>query len=223
MEIVLASKNPRKRRELEEILRETVPKLSVVEAEWPDVAETAMTFRENALLKARTVHTVTGFFALADDSGLEVDALDGAPGVWSARFALPAVQEAAGRSDSSAASASSMLDPSASADLQTQANNAELLRRLDGVTDRRARFRCVIALCGETEAGVHVETTVEGRVEGVIVQSPVGNEGFGYDPLFRPVGWDCTFAEAGPVEKATVSHRARALSEAAVLLSKIFP
>lgn len=150
----------------------------------PDVEETGTTFEENAMLKARALATATGQWALGDDSGLEVDALDGAPGVYSARFAGEPVNYAA--------------------------NNEKLLRLLDGATNRRARFRTVLALASPAGA-CH---TVEGRCEGRIIAELRGGQGFGYDPLFIPDGETLTFAEMPPEQKNRISHRARALHAA---------
>jgi len=151
----------------------------------PEVDEDAETFEGNALKKARTLCAATGLWTLADDSGLEVAALGGAPGVRSARYA------GEGKGDA--------------------ANNARLLRELDGVEDRRARFRCVLALAapdGRT-------WTVEGRCEGRIAHEASGTGGFGYDPLFHPDGGTQSFAAIPAEEKNRISHRARALAAAA--------
>lgn len=145
-----------------------------------DIPETADTLEGNAAIKARWVYERYGYDCFADDTGLEVEALDGAPGVHSARYA-----------------------PGDGHD--SEANMRLLLDNLEGVTDRRARFRTVIVLI---ENGV--EKTFTGRVEGEITMSPAGCGGFGYDPVFRPEGWSKTFAEAMPEEKNSVSHRGRA-------------
>lgn len=150
----------------------------------PDVEETGATFEENAMLKARALAAATGQWALGDDSGLEVDALDGAPGVYSARFAGEPANYAA--------------------------NNEKLLRLLNGVTHRRARFRTVLALASPTGECY----TVEGRCEGRIIEELRGGQGFGYDPLFIPDGETLTFAEMPPEKKNRISHRARALHAA---------
>lgn len=215
MRVVLATKNEKKRRELVALLEAYAPHVTLVtDVDWPDVDETGDTFEENARLKARAVYEATGVFALADDSGLEVDALGGAPGVVSARFAAlsgrcPEVQGGVGVTGASGLSGIDV------------ANNAELLERLRGVADRTGRFRCVVALCGIAPDGSMVDTTVEGRVEGWIEESPSGGGGFGYDPLFRPEGWDHTFGEAGAEEKAAVSHRGEALRAAAGILAEL--
>ena len=150
----------------------------------PEVEENGATFDANARLKAVALALASNMMTLADDSGLEVDALDGAPGVISARFAgLPS---------------------------NDQANNAKLLRMMNGENDRRARFRCVIALA--TPGGDC--RTVEGRCEGSLLQQPRGTAGFGYDPLFVPDGYSQTFAELDAATKNRISHRAQALAHA---------
>jgi XTP/dITP diphosphohydrolase len=153
-------------------------------ADLPEVDETSNTFMGNAVLKAEAVCRTTGFPALADDSGLCVDALGGAPGVLSARYAGP---------------------------LATYAdNNAKLLDALKGVPEekRTARFVCAVAVARPGRA----TETFEGVCEGEIATAPDGDRGFGYDPLFRVGG--LTYARMDPAEKARVSHRARAFAKA---------
>jgi XTP/dITP diphosphohydrolase len=152
--------------------------------------ETGRTYRENALLKARAAARTSGELVLADDSGLEVDALDGAPGVRSARFGGPGLDDA-----------------------------GRCLRLLDALRDvpparRAARFRCVIALV-EPQGP---EETVEGVAEGIILDAPRGESGFGYDPLFYYPPLGRTFAELSEMEKARVSHRGLAIMAARRLL-----
>ncbi len=186
MELVVATRNPHKLREIRDILAGdalTVTGLDGLPGV-PVVVEDGETFVANATKKARTVALALGCWALADDSGLVVDALDGAPGVRSARYAGEGASDAA--------------------------NNALLLVNLAARADRTARFQCAIALCdpaGEVE-------TVEGVCRGRILTAPRGGSGFGYDPLFVPDGYDCTFAEIGPAEKHRISHRGRALAKA---------
>ncbi len=188
--IVLASRNPGKLRELRDAMQWPA---DVVE--WlllPDVApglrveEDGESFEENARKKAMEAARVTGLPALADDSGLEVVALGGAPGVRSARFAGPEASDAS--------------------------NNRELLRRLRRVPAalRGARFRCVLAfaLPGSRATDVWL---AEGVCEGAILQAPRGAGGFGYDPLFVPEGEQRTFAELGLEGKRRFSHRVRAI------------
>ncbi len=148
-----------------------------------DIPEDADTFEGNALAKAQWVLERYGLDCIADDSGLEVDALGGAPGIHSARYA------GAGHDDA--------------------ANNAKLLSELAGAADRSARFRTVIALVRKD----HEPMFFHGTVEGTILYAPQGDAGFGYDPLFVPQGWSKSFAEASPDEKNAVSHRGRAVRE----------
>jgi XTP/dITP diphosphohydrolase len=153
----------------------------------PDVVEDADTFAGNAIKKAREVSQATGLPALADDSGLEVDALGGAPGVWSARYAGEGAGDAA--------------------------NNAKLLAALAGVPSdvRTARFRCSLALA-DTEGPLGPRTiTTDGVCEGVILDEARGTGGFGYDPLFLFPALGKTFAELGVGTKGDLSHRARAM------------
>jgi XTP/dITP diphosphohydrolase len=186
MKLLIASQNPKKLKEIREIL--DLPGLELVSAldlpGAPDIVEDGLTFEENAAKKALTMARASGLWALADDSGLEVDALNGAPGVHSARYAG---------------------EP-----MKYSANNRKLLTTLRGETNRRARFRCVLALAspqGEVR-------TVEGTCEGAIADGPRGRKGFGYDPLFVPEGHTVTFAEMDPAEKNRISHRGRALAAA---------
>ncbi len=181
-QIVFASNNPHKLRELRELAGADMAILSLDDIGChDDIPETADTFEGNALLKARWVKERYGYDCFADDSGLEVDALGCEPGVRSARYA--------GEGHDSAA------------------NNAKLLSRLSGTTDRRARFRTAIALL----AGNDEPRFFNGSVEGEILTEAHGEGGFGYDPLFRPLGWNKTFAEATPDEKNAVSHRGNAV------------
>jgi XTP/dITP diphosphohydrolase len=184
--LVLATKNRGKALELKAMLSGTVERVASL-ADYPDVvlpAEGATSYRENAVAKARTVAQALGLPAVGDDSGLEVDALDGAPGVVSARFAGPDADDAA--------------------------NNAHLLHALRGLPPERrgARFRCVLAM---VDSGGR-ETIVEGVCPGRILDAPRGGEGFGYDPLFLPDGETRTFAELPREVKGPISHRGRAVA-----------
>jgi XTP/dITP diphosphohydrolase len=185
--LVLATANPDKALEIAARLPgfEVVPR----PPELPDVDETADTLEGNARLKAMAVSEVTGEVAVADDTGLEVEALGGRPGVWAARYAGPGA---------------------------TYADNvAKLLAELDGVDDRRARFRTV-ALARFPDGR---EVVAEGTVEGDIAGAPRGANGFGYDPVFVPDDGDGrTFAEMTRAEKQAVSHRGRAFRALAALL-----
>ncbi|MDR2609962.1 MAG: RdgB/HAM1 family non-canonical purine NTP pyrophosphatase [Clostridiales Family XIII bacterium] len=169
----------------------------------PDPEETGLTFEENALLKARAVFDVCGEMTIADDSGLEVDALRGAPGIYSARFAERYAEK-------------SGLDGYGDA-----ANNALLLKLLAGIPaeQRTARFVCAIACIGPGREPL----TVRGVCEGYIAQGPAGREGFGYDPLFIPREYAAegrTFAQLPETGKNAISHRGRALALLAESLSR---
>jgi XTP/dITP diphosphohydrolase len=149
----------------------------------PEVREDGDSFEENAYKKASFIAKILGLPALADDSGLEVRALNGNPGVHSARYAGPNATDAA--------------------------NNSKLLKAMEGVTDRRARFYCVLSLAVPTGAAL----TYEAACEGVILEAPRGESGFGYDPLFFHPPKGKTFAEMTLEEKAEVSHRGQAMQE----------
>ena len=184
--LVVATGNAHKLREIREILAGDGVHIVGLQTAGPvpEIIEDGDTFEANAAKKARTVALALGCWALGDDSGLEVTALNGAPGVFSARFAGPAAD--------------------------TAANNALLLERLAGVADRSARFRCAIAL--STPAG-DVDV-VDGACSGRILCASRGCNGFGYDPLFVPDGHGRTFAELTAGEKHAISHRGRALVRA---------
>ena len=191
--LVLATLNPAKGRELLALLG-AVPFEIRLLADVPGARlpeETGATYADNALAKARTAAELTGALALGDDSGLEVDALDGAPGLYTARFGGPGLDD--------------------------QGRRELLLERLRGVPPARrtARFRCVIALAGPARA----EKVVEGVAEGVIAEAPRGSGGFGYDPVFLYPPLGRTFAELSDEEKARVSHRGLALAAARRLLT----
>ena len=186
MKLFVATHNQHKVREIGQIL----PGFEIVPDDPEGVEETAPDFAGNALIKVRAIAARhPGEWCLADDSGLEVAALGGAPGVRSARYAG---------------------EPSS-----TPANNALLLRNLEGVADRRARFTCCCALVGPDGA----EHVVEGHCPGRIALAASGAEGFGYDPLFVPDGFDRSFAELSADEKNAISHRGRALEAVKRLLA----
>lgn len=179
--IVFASNNQHKLAELRQIAGEYIDVLSLEDIDChDDIPENEPTLEGNALAKARWVKKNYGYDCFADDTGLEVEALDGAPGVHSARYAPGDGHDSA-------------------------ANMALLLRNMEGQSNRRARFRTVIALV--KDGATHL---FEGIVDGEILTEPHGQGGFGYDPVFRPEGWDKTFAEASAEEKNAVSHRGRA-------------
>ena len=184
--VVLATKNRGKARELQSMLAGVVSRVESL-ADHPSVVlppEGEHSYRENAEAKARAVWAALRRPAIGDDSGLEVDALNGAPGVRSARYAGPDADDAA--------------------------NNARLLQELAGTPAARrgARFRCVLALV----EGDGPATIVEGACAGQILESPRGAQGFGYDPLFLPAGDSRTFAELPREEKNRDSHRGRAVA-----------
>ena len=189
--LLLATRNAHKTREFAEILGKDfeVSDLSSVR-DAPEIKETGGSFKENAILKALAVsqlRSASGGLVVADDSGLEVDALKGAPGIYSARYAGENVSD--------------------------EANVEKLLRELSRqnfppASKRTARFRCVIALaCAGKLLG-----TFEGTVDGVIVNLARGRNGFGYDPIFVPEGFDRTFAELPTEIKNKISHRAKAIT-----------
>jgi XTP/dITP diphosphohydrolase len=197
--IVLATSNHGKIQELRALLADLpVQFLSASEVlgEQPSIVEDGATFEANALIKARAVARATRTLALADDSGLEVDALGGRPGVRSARFAHERATDAE--------------------------NNAALLRELENIEEgaRGARFRCVLALVNPWhESDVHV---ADGSCEGSIARAPRGNGGFGYDPLFVVAGHEGkAMAELSEDDKNRVSHRARAVSALRGILLKL--
>lgn len=179
---VFGSGNPHKLAEVAALLAQAPIHLEPLPAEVELPPEDGNTLLANARIKARAAARATGKVALADDTGLEVDAIGGDPGVYSARFA----GEKATFDD----------------------NNRLLLERLRGIhgVNRRARFRCVFVLADPEGK----EVSAEGRIEGFIQEAPRGTHGFGYDPLFAPEGSERTLAELGAEEKNAISHRARA-------------
>lgn len=190
-ELVFATNNAHKLEEIRSILDGKVRVLSLSDIGChDDIPETAPTLEGNALIKARWVYERYGRDCFADDTGLEVTALDGGPGVHTARYAFP-----------------DRHDP--------EANTQKLLSELAGKEDRTARFRTVIALI---EGGA--ERLFEGVVEGVITEEKRGTEGFGYDPVFSPEDTGKTFAELGAEVKNSISHRARAVAKLCDYLSR---
>lgn len=200
MRIVFATNNQHKLSEIRSILGDSIEVLSLKDIGCDvDIPETGTTLEENALQKAQYVYDHYHIDCFADDTGLEVDALDGAPGVYSARYA--------GEGHDS------------------EANMTKLLMELGENNNRKARFRTVIALiqkknvcpCGCTSIkNIH---QFEGIVEGVIIRERRGGEGFGYDPIFQPEGYNQTFAELGMDIKNHISHRARAVAKLAEFLN----
>ena len=194
MKIILATQNQGKIRELQELLvDEGIEVLSLLDIpDWEDV-ENGVTFAENAALKAREAVRRTGLIALADDSGLEVDALDGAPGVYSARYAGEPKDD--------------------------ERNNDKLLHLLESIPKdkRTARFRCALVMA--TPSGK--EYLTEGAVEGRILTQSRGSDGFGYDPVFYLPEFTRTMAELTLTEKNTISHRAQAFRKVIPILQTL--
>jgi XTP/dITP diphosphohydrolase len=181
--LAIASHNAGKVREIADLIRPLgVSVVSASELDLAEPVEDGTTFQANAIIKAKTATMASGLPALADDSGLAITALGGAPGIYSARWA--------------------------GADKDFNAAMAKVEQELGGATDRSAAFICALTLAwpdGHTE-------TFEGRIEGVLVWPPRGSRGFGYDPVFQAEGRDITFGEMDPVEKHSISHRAKAFA-----------
>lgn len=187
MKIVFATNNKNKLAEIRDMLGDKIEVMSLADINChEDIPETADTLEGNALQKARYVFDKYGMSCFADDTGLEVDALGGEPGVYSARYA-------GGEGHDS------------------EANMAKLMQKLGDNDNRKARFRTVIALI--TSSGDDSVKLFEGVAEGDIIREKRGGEGFGYDPIFRPEGYDKTFAELGHEIKNKISHRARAVQK----------
>ena len=207
MRIVFATNNQHKLSEIRQILGSRVEVLSLKDIGCNvDIPETGSTLEENALQKAQYVYDHYHIDCFADDTGLEVDALCGAPGVYSARYAAIGPI-----GPISPISPISPIGPTH----DSEANMARLLHELGENNNRRARFRTVIALIQQGE--VH---EFEGIVNGQIIRERRGGEGFGYDPIFQPDGYDQTFAELGIEIKNQISHRARATAKLAEYLLK---
>ena len=208
MKIVFATNNAHKLSEIRSILGDSIEVLSLKDIGCDvDIPETGATLEDNALQKAQYIYDHYHMDCFADDTGLEVEALNGAPGIYSARYA-------------------SMDNTTTAVSHDSEANMARLLKELGNHNNRKARFRTVIALiqkkdvcpCGCTSIKeVH---KFEGIVEGQIIRERRGGEGFGYDPIFQPDGYDHTFAELGMDIKNHISHRARAVQKLAEYLKK---
>lgn len=180
--LIIATRNAHKTSEIRAMIGDRFEVLDVTAfPECPEIAETGASFLENARLKALGISAVVDGLVLSDDSGLEVDALGGAPGVWSSSFGGEEGNHAR--------------------------NNTRLLAELAGKSERSARFRCTMVLAENGRELAHFSGTVEGR----IIDEARGAQGFGYDPLFIPDGHHATFAELGEDVKNTLSHRSRAL------------
>ena len=183
MQLLLATRNAHKTRELRELLGGEFQISDLSHTSDEPIEETGRTFEENAILKATSASKRHPGLVIADDSGLEVDGLGGAPGIFSARYAGEKTSD--------------------------RRNVEKLLRELRDVSDRSARFRCVIALTRQSQ----LIRTFEGSAEGQIVNEPRGEHGFGYDPVFVPTGYDQTFAEMALSLKNKLSHRAKAVAK----------
>ena len=196
--IVLATANTHKVIEFQRILNELLPDLELVAASQfpgvPDVEETGSTFAENALIKARAINEFTNLPALADDSGLVVEALNGAPGIFSARYAgLPA---------------------------DDKANVVKLLNEIKGLDPSllSAKFECSIALVDKSQ---NLELVVDGQMPGQVIKEVRGENGFGYDPIFVPQGLTKTSSELSDAEKDKISHRGIALRKMSAILKQL--
>ncbi|MCP8899944.1 RdgB/HAM1 family non-canonical purine NTP pyrophosphatase [Gilvimarinus xylanilyticus] len=185
-QVVLASSNPGKLKEFQQLLADVgFDVLPQGQFDVTDAEETGLSFVENAIIKARNACVATGLPALADDSGIEVDALEGRPGIYSARFAGPGATN--------------------------ESNNAKLLEQLQGVAPaaRTARYQCVLVYM--RHANDPTPIICQGSWEGRILEAPQGDGGFGYDPLFYVPSHECAAAELSKDEKGRISHRAKAL------------
>ncbi len=191
--LLIATRNAHKTKEISEILSEFYEVSDLNGKDFPEVEETGTTFLANATLKAEQISAMTGGLVLSDDSGLEVDALGGEPGVYSSRYA--------------------------GTDGDDEANNTKLMLELAKLPEgekRSARFRCVMVLA---DNGCSL-ASFDGVVEGVILEQERGGEGFGYDPLFQPEGYAETFAELGAEVKNSLSHRANALGRVVAWMAR---
>ncbi|KIO44391.1 MULTISPECIES: non-canonical purine NTP diphosphatase [Porphyromonadaceae] len=188
MKLVFATNNVHKLEEIKQMLGDPYTLVSLKEIQcFDDIPEEQDTLEGNALQKARYIHERYGIDCFADDTGLEIEALDMAPGVYSARYA--------------------------GTDHNSEANMKKVLSQMNGVTNRKARFRTVIALIINRK-----EYLFEGIVNGHILPSPKGDSGFGYDPIFQPEGFAQSFAEMNLADKNKISHRGRAVEKLCIFL-----
>ncbi len=189
MKLLLASRNPYKKKEMQEILSSTHSIIDLNDLGIADeIIENGITFEENALFKARYLNTKLKLDCIAEDSGLEIESLGGAPGVYSARY---------------------------SGEPKDDQKNIDLvLKNLKSHSNRRARFKTVIAFV--TQKNYYL---FDGSIEGTIGLTPRGSSGFGYDPIFIPDGYELSFAELGDVIKNRISHRSQALSKLIAFLT----
>jgi XTP/dITP diphosphohydrolase len=196
--LVLATRNPGKIKEFQRLLSEYASDIEVLGLtefpDMPDVEETGDSFAANSLLKASAVAEYTKLPAIADDSGLCVDALNGDPGIFSARYAGEHGDDVA--------------------------NNEKLLRELKNENNRNAQFKTVVTMVIPTSTGSEI-LVEEGSVAGTIEYEVRGESGFGYDPLFKPIGSDLTFGEFPHGEKDKISHRGQALRKIAPRITKV--
>lgn len=207
MKIVFATNNQHKLEEIRAILGDRFEIVSLAEIGChEDIPETGSTLEENALMKAQYVYDHYNVSCFADDTGLEVDALGNAPGVYSARYASLAAPVNGGL---------------AAAPHDSEANMERLLRELGNNDNRKARFRTVIAFIEKRGTDDKQTHCFEGIVNGEIIRERRGGEGFGYDPIFQPEGYTQTFAELGTDVKNTISHRARATQQLAEYLQTL--
>lgn len=189
--LVFATNNAHKLEEVKKVVGDKFEIISLKDINClEDIEEYGKTLEENALIKARYIKTKYGYDCFGDDTGLEVDALDGKPGVYSARYA--------------------------GGDHDSKANMKKLLKELENVENRKARFRTVIALLVDGK-----EHLFEGEIKGTIIDEEKGNAGFGYDPIFQPDGYDQTFAELGTDVKNNISHRALAVNKLCDFLNQL--
>jgi len=190
MKLVFATHNPNKLREVQALLPSAIELMSLTDIGChDDIPETEPTIEGNALLKARFVKVNYGYNCFADDTGLEVNSLGGAPGVYSARYAGP--------------------------ENDAQANMSKLLGALNNQNDRNAHFKTVVALSLDDD-----EHLFTGICEGVITTEQKGADGFGYDPIFLPNGYDETFAQMNQEAKGRISHRGKAIAKLVAFLSQ---
>jgi len=196
-QVVVASSNTSKIKEMQALL-ETLPFELILQSEFnvPEADETGLTFTENAIIKARNASVHTGLPAIADDSGIEVDALQGEPGIYSARYAGEHCDD--------------------------QDNNKKLLKEMHGIekAKRTARFRCVVVFLNHEKDAKPL--ICESKWEGYILESERGYNGFGYDPLFYVPSHECSSAELPPELKNKISHRGQALQELTQSLQSLF-
>lgn len=198
VKLIFATNNDHKLKEIQSLVSDKITIFSLISAGIStEIPEDFETLEENALQKARFIHKLTGKNCFADDTGLEVDALNGEPGVYSARYCR--------------------MGDLQFPDLDIQQGNIrKLLMKMRNIKDRKARFRTVISLILDKQ-----EFMFEGIVNGRILEKEKGNEGFGYDPIFQPDGYVQSFAEMSLLEKNRISHRAKAMEQLVSFLNQV--